>query len=554
MTHPQGPPAPPAWRTRVQSPLLQERAAKADALRARGLNPFANDFTPTHSAADLYRSWGALEHDALEASGVEVRVGGRVRFVRRMGRALFVKIQDRSCRPGSKPAWQGEAPSDDFLQLFVSEAAVGAEVFEALQTLDLGDIVGATGTLMRTKRGELSVAVAALRVVTKAIRPLPAKFGGMQDVELRYRQRYVDLILHEDAREVFFARVAVVRALRNFFDERGFLEVETPMLHPVLGGANARPFTTHHNALNMPLYLRIAPELHLKRLLVGGMERVYEINRNFRNEGLSRQHNPEFTMMEFYQAWATCDDLLPLTEAVIIHVAHALNPRPWTPEPDEQGEIPANAGVHLRDGALLVRVDGRDVSLEGPWRRLSIPVAVADALGGTAEQVWDLAWLQPHARAAGIDTKAMPDAGAVMYALFEHLLEHTLVQPTFVVDYPASVSPLARRRDSDPRLVDRFELFIAGREIANGFSELNDPEDQYGRFADQLANHAAGDEEAMQMDEDYVRALEYGMPPAAGEGIGIDRLVMLMTGAASIRDVLLFPHMRPEQGGGGDAV
>ena len=533
------------YRSRMDSPLLQERIDKADAMRAQGKHPFANGFLVSHSAADLFGSFGSLTHDELVAAEKTVAVAGRVRFVRRMGKALFIKIADRSCRPGVKPGWLDTVPTDEFLQIFVSQASVGEEAFAFLAALDLGDIVGVHGGLMRTKTGELSVAATQVQLLTKAIRPLPAKFGGLQDVETRYRQRYVDLVLNEESREVFLARVAIVRTLRRWFEDRGYLEVETPMLHATLGGANARPFTTHHNALDLELYLRIAPELHLKRLLVGGFERVFEVNRNFRNEGLSRQHNPEFTMLEFYQAYATCDDLLPMTEQLVIDIAHSLKPVESTPAVDEDGVEQAFMGVHLRDGRLMIRHDGHDVCLEGPWKRFSIPQAAADVLGVPVTDVWNLELLLPKCREAGIDTRGL-DEGGLIYAIFEHFAEKTLIQPTFVIDYPASVSPLARRQDGDPRLVDRFELFMATREIANGFSELNDPEDQYGRFADQLAAKDAGAEETMQMDEDYIRALEYGMPPAAGEGVGIDRLVMMLTGAASIRDVLLFPHMRPE--------
>jgi lysyl-tRNA synthetase class 2 len=519
--------------------------AKIDAMRASGVNPFANGFVVSHTAAAIFAAWGAQDHDTLAGAGLNVTVAGRVRFVRRMGKALFIKIQDRSCRPGVKPSWQGSQPTDEFLQLFVSAATVGAETFESLATLDLGDIIGVQGGLMRTRTGELSVDAAQVTVLTKSVRPLPAKFGGITDVEMRYRQRYLDLVVNEESRRVFLARVEIVRQMRRWFDARDFLEVETPMLHVTLGGANARPFTTHHNALDMPLYLRIAPELHLKRLLVGGLERVYEINRNFRNEGLSRRHNPEFTMAEFYQAYAQCDDLLPMTEELILHLAGCLPQPEWEPVADEDGVVPANRGVHRRDGRLMIRMDGNDIELKAPFARLSIPESVAAALGVPVSGIWELELLVEACDSRGIRVPVQ-QPGNLIYALFEHLVEPHLVEPTFVIDYPASVSPLARRKDSDPNLVDRFELFIGGREVANGFSELNDPEDQYERFAGQLEAKEAGDEETMQMDEDYIRALEYGMPPAAGEGIGIDRLVMVLTGAPSIRDVLLFPHMRPE--------
>jgi lysyl-tRNA synthetase class 2 len=533
------------YRTRTEAPLLAERIAKVDEIRARGENPFANGFVVSHAAAELFAAHREHDHDHLASLDASVQVAGRVRFVRRMGKALFIKIQDRSCRPDVKPAWAETTPTDDFLQIFVSAGVIGAERFAELADLDLGDIVGVSGGLMRTRTGELSVNASSVLILTKSIRPMPTKFGGLHDIETRYRQRYVDLILNEESREIFLSRVEIVKQMRRWFEDHAFLEVETPMLHTTLGGANAKPFMTHHNALDMPLYLRIAPELHLKRLLVGGMERVFEINRNFRNEGLSRQHNPEFTMIEFYMAYATCDDLLGLTEELIMFLANCLKASPWTPEADEDGVVPANRGVHLRDGELMIRMDGKDISLRAPFARVSIPAAVAEKLGVEVSAVWDVELLRKAAADAHLSV-AVPDAGNLIYALFEHHCESSLVQPTFVVDFPASVSPLARRQDANPELVDRFELYVGGREIANGFSELNDPEDQYGRFADQLEAHAAGDEETMHMDEDYIRALEYGMPPAAGEGIGIDRLVMILTGAPSIRDVLLFPHMRPE--------
>lgn len=513
------------YRERFDNQVLQERLEKVEALRGTETPPFANGFEPAHDAATLFAMHASDDAEALEAKAVEVEVAGRIRFFRRMGKACFIKVQDRSCRPGVKPAFGDAEPTDDYLQLFVSKAEVGDAAFERIIALDLGDIVGASGVLMRTRTGELSVKVRAFHLLTKSSRPLPEKFKGLTDVEQRFRQRYVDLVMNDEAREVFFTRTLALRYIRRFLEDRGYLEVETPMMHGTPGGATARPFTTHHNALDMDLYLRIAPELYLKRLLVGGLERVFELNRSFRNEGVSRQHNPEFTMLEFYCAYATHEDLIALTEEMIVGLITEL-------------KGPA-------DGTLSTTYQGQTLDWTRPWRRVSVADAVAAKTGLRADEVWDPARLTPHAKALGIDAEGM-DPGKLLFSVFEAACEADLVQPTFLVDFPAAVSPLARRKDDDPRLVDRFELYVAGREIGNGFSELNDPADQYVRFAQQLEAREAGDDEAMAMDEDYIRALEYGMPPAAGEGIGIDRLMMLLTDSASIRDVILFPHMRPE--------
>jgi lysyl-tRNA synthetase class 2 len=516
-----------AYRARLTGALARERHDRILALRAEGEQPFATAFDVTHTAADIFEAFGHLAHDALESLDDTIRAAGRVRFMRRMGKAVFLKVQDRSVRPGIKPSWEGGEIADEYLQVFVSKSAVGDAAFERVLKLDLGDIVGAVGGLMRTRTGELSVAATDVRLLTKAVRPLPKKVKGFADAERRYRQRYVDLVVDMESREVFRKRSRILSMIRSFLDERDYVEVETPMLHPTLGGAAARPFRTHHNALSLDMYLRIAPELYLKRLVVGGFERVYEINRNFRNEGLSRQHNPEFTMIEFYEAYATHEKLMSMTEELIASLAERLD-------------------VRLPDGRLGVVWDGVEIVLEAPFRRIRIHEAVARLLHVEERQLEDASWVHDRLVEHGIGVPIGSDIGAQVYALFESLCEQELIQPTFVVDFPASVSPLARRKESDPTLVDRFELFVGGREIANGFNELNDPEDQYVRFAQQLEAREAGDEEAMEMDLDYIRALEYAMPPTAGEGIGIDRLVMLLTGSASIRDVVLFPHMRPE--------
>jgi lysyl-tRNA synthetase class 2 len=504
--------------------IIGERRDKAAALRAAGSDPFRNDVAPTTALAALRE-----QHDSL-ASGQELaetaRVAGRVVAKRDQGKTVFVRIRDTSAE----------------LQLFVNAKELAADdLAQVLPNVDLGDIVVSEGPIMKTRTGELSIKARRLWIATKALRPLPTEHFGLSDIEQRYRQRYVDLAISPDVREVFRKRTAIVRGIRRFLDARGFLEVETPMMHPIIGGAAARPFTTHHNALDMQLFMRIAPELYLKRLVVGGFERVYEINRNFRNEGLSRQHNPEFTMLEFYQAWATYTDLMDLTEQMV-------------------GEL-------ARDvcGGTRVTWDGVELELAPPWRRLTIRDAVRE-LGGIAEaaQVFeDPEFAARVATAHGVSPKdiarvmlgAMPTeseldrrvrAGHLGYLLFEKVAEHALVQPTFLTEFPLAVSPLARKTDRDPAFCDRFELFVNGKEIANGFSELNDPDDQRARFQAQVRAKAAGAEETMDYDEDYCRALEIGMPPAAGEGVGIDRLAMLLAGQASIRDVILFPLMRPE--------
>lgn len=511
--------------------LSEERYEKVTAMREEGLNPFANAFEVSHTAQEIFDAWGDRSKESLESETAVVRVAGRVRFVRKMGKAMFLKIQDRTSKPGLKENAIGPEDSDNFLQIYVSKDSLGEDAFAQAKRLDIGDIIGVEGGLMRTRTGELTIQGTQLTTLTKSVRPLPEKFKGLSDVEQRFRHRYVDLIMNEDVREIFEKRVKTIRMIREFLDARGFMEVETPMMHVTPGGAAAKPFVTHHNALDMPLYMRIAPELYLKRLLVGGFERVYEINRNFRNEGLSRRHNPEFTMVEFYQAYATYEDLMDLTEEMIAHIAREV------------------VGVQ-DDGQVVVHAEGHAINLSQPWRRVRVDDAVAEAWNVPVETVRDPAWLKAEIKKLKLDLPD-EDPGRMLMELFEEKVEHTLIQPTFVIDFPASVSPLARRKEDNPEEVDRYELFVLGRELANAFSELNDPEDQYGRFAAQLAARDAGDEEAMPMDEDYVRALEYGMPPAAGQGIGIDRLVMLLTGAESIREVILFPHLRPEDPGQG---
>ena len=490
--------------------LIAERREKLAALRAGG-TAFPNDFKPTHHAADLHQRHGQVSNEELEPRAVQVAVAGRMMLKRVMGKACFATLQD-----GSFGATHGR------IQLYITQDAVGAEALAFFKHLDLGDIVGCTGTLFRTRTGELSIKATQVRLLTKSLRPLPDKFHGMADQEQKYRQRHVDLITDEAARVRFVARSKTLSSIRGFMVEHGFLEVETPMLHPIPGGANAKPFVTHHNALDQQMFLRIAPELYLKRLLVGGFERVFEINRSFRNEGISVRHNPEFTMMEFYAAYWTHHELMDYTEAVLRHAARAAA------------------------GSALLSYGGKPVDLEQPFTRLSVRDALVAHAGLSAAEATDPMVLRARLKSQGDEPPAHWTLAELQFGMFEAAVEAQLWQPTYIVDYPVEVSPLARASDADPSITERFELFICGREMANGFSELNDAEDQAARFQAQAANKEAGDEEAMYFDADFIRALEYGMPPAGGCGIGLDRLVMLLTDSASIRDVILFPALRRE--------
>ena len=485
--------------------LITERREKLAAIRKQGI-AFPNDFKPTHHAADLQLRHGSTPNEELEPQAIRVAVAGRLMLKRVMGKASFGTLQDASGR----------------LQLFVTRDALGEVAYEAFKHGDLGDIVGAEGLLFRTKTGELSVRVTALRLLTKSLRPLPDKFHGMTDQEQKYRQRYVDLMTDDSARERFVARSKAVSSIRNFMVEHGFLEVETPMLHPIPGGANAKPFVTHHNALDQEMFLRIAPELYLKRLLVGGFDRVFEINRNFRNEGISVRHNPEFTMMEFYAAYWNHHDLMDFTENVLRHAARAAA------------------------GTATLSYAGKPVELDRPFARLSVRNSLIEHAGLSAVEADDAKQLHAKLKALGVEPPARWSLAELQFSLFEAVVEAKLWQPTFIIDYPVEVSPLARASDTNPAVTERFELFITGREVANGFSELNDAEDQAARFASQALSKEAGDEEAMYYDADFIRALEYGMPPAGGCGIGIDRLIMLLTDSPSIRDVILFPALRRE--------
>ena len=491
--------------------LIAERRGKLAQLREGGI-AFPNDFKRTHFAGDLQAEFADAERwnaEALEGEGRRVAVAGRILLKRVMGKASFVQIQDESGR----------------LQLFLQANVLG-EVYDAFKGWDVGDIVGAEGVLTRTKTGELSVRADVLRLLTKSLRPLPDKFHGLADIEQRYRQRYVDLIVTPESRDVFVKRSKIIRAMRAWLDARRFLEVETPMMHYIPGGATAKPFVTHHNALDLELYLRVAPELYLKRLVVGGLERVYEINRNFRNEGVSTRHNPEFTMLELYEAYATYTEIMDLTEEVIRHAAEQVL------------------------GTTQLQWEGQAIDVGPRFRRWSMTDAVLEHNPEIArEDLRDVEKMRAHCARLRIPVKASYGWGKLLLEIFEKTVEHTLIQPTFITDHPVEVSPLARANDGDPELTDRFELFVGGKELANGFSELNDPEDQAARFQAQVEAKAGGDDEAMHFDADYIRALEVGMPPTGGLGIGIDRLVMLLTDRASIRDVLLFPYMRPEQTG-----
>lgn len=486
--------------------LVEERRAKLAALREAG-NPFPNDFRRTDLAAELHHGYADYSNERLETKPRMVSVAGRMMLKRVMGKASFATIQDMSGR----------------IQLYIARDVTGEEAYSAFKHYDLGDILGAAGTLFRTKTGELSVRVTHLRLLTKTLRPLPEKFHGLTDQEQKYRQRYLDLVTNEDSRKVFITRSRIIQAIRECLAARGYLEVETPMMHPIPGGAAARPFVTHHNALDTDLYLRIAPELYLKRLVIGGIEKVFEINRSFRNEGISTRHNPEFTMLEFYEAYQEYTYLMDLTEIMLREVAE---------------KVLGNAKVTYQ---------GREIDLAKPFERLTITRAIEKFHPEYSEaQLGDRAFLISRLKALGVPFKPEDGIGGLQLTLFDETTEHLLFEPTFIIDYPAEVSPLARRNDSNPAVTDRFELYIAGREIANGFSELNDPDDQKARFQEQARAKEAGDVEAMYYDEDYIRALEYGLPPTAGEGIGIDRLVMLFTDNPSIRDVILFPQLRRE--------
>ncbi len=486
--------------------IIAERREKLKAWRATG-RAYPNDFRRENTAEKLDELYGEKSKEELAATPIEVRVAGRIMLKRVMGKASFITVQDLSGR----------------IQFYVTRDNVGEAVYEDFKKWDLGDIVGAIGTLMKTKTGELTVQCSEIRLLAKCLRPLPEKFHGLTDIEQKYRQRYLDLITSEATRFTFVARSRMIASIRHYMVHHGFLEVETPMMHPIPGGAAAKPFVTHHNALDMDLFLRIAPELYLKRLVVGGFEKVFEINRNFRNEGLSPRHNPEFTMMEFYEAYADYRTLMDFTEGLLRHAAREAL------------------------GTEVFEYQGRTLDLSKPFRRMTIVEAIhAYHPGYSLTMLNDAGWLRHKLADLGVEVKPNAGLGTLQMQLFEETTEAELWEPTYIIDYPTEVSPLARRSDTNPDITERFELYIVGREIANGFSELNDPEDQAARFLEQAKAKEAGDEEAMYFDADYIRALEYGLPPTGGCGIGIDRLVMLLTNSPSIRDVILFPQMRPE--------
>ena len=488
--------------------LRQQRIDKLDTLRQRGINPFANDFVPGATAAEVVSRFGTVEEEDLENYSSRVKVAGRLMSLRLFGKAAFAHLKDRSGR----------------IQIYVRKDTIDKDLFEAFKLFDIGDFIGVEGRVFKTRTGELTILVEQLCLLTKSLRPLPEKWHGLKDVETRYRQRYVDLLVNEEVADTFRKRIKIIDGIRDFFKKRDFLEVETPMMQPIAGGATARPFVTHHNALNMELFLRIAPELYLKRLVVGGFERVFEINRNFRNEGISIQHNPEFTMLEFYQAYATYLDLMQLTEELFATLAEQVC------------------------GSTTVAYQGQEIDLTPPWDHLTVIESIEKYGSLPAERLQDQESLLQILQEMNIEVEKKDRSyGKLLMKVFDETVESKLIQPTFITDYPVEVSPLSRRNETNPAVTDRFELFIAGREMANAFSELNDPLDQRDRFIQQSEEKAAGDEEAHQYDADYIRSLEYGLPPTAGEGIGIDRLVMLLTDSSSIRDVILFPLLKPEK-------
>lgn len=486
------------------SELLQIRRAKLDELRGLGIDPFGKKYVRTAAAGEILSKYDGQTHDELEELALEVSIAGRIMAKRVMGKASFAHIQDLSGK----------------IQIYVRQDSIPETQYAAFSVLDLGDIIGIRGTVFKTKTGETSIKVSNLEVLSKSLLPLPEKYHGLKDVELRYRQRYVDLIINPEVQQTFIARSRIIQSMRRYLDSLGYLEVETPTLHTIAGGAAARPFITHHNTLDMQLYMRIAIELHLKRLIVGGLEKVYEIGRVYRNEGISTRHNPEFTMIELYEAYADYKDIMHLTESMIAHIAQEVL------------------------GTQKINYQGHEVDLTPQWRRITMVDAVKEVTGVDFSVHMTDEEAQRLAKEHRVPVEKHMTFGHILNAFFEQFVEETLIQPTFVTGHPVEISPLAKKNDQDPRFTDRFELFIVAREHANAFSELNDPIDQRQRFEAQIQEKEQGNDEAHEMDDDFIRALEYGMPPTGGLGIGVDRLIMLLTNAASIRDVLLFPHMR----------
>jgi lysyl-tRNA synthetase class 2 len=489
------------------SDLIQQRIKKLEVLRRDGIDPYPNDFRVIHTSRDLHETFDSLSDEELKSVGETFCLAGRVMAIRDFGKASFIQIQDRNGR----------------IQAYLQRDIVGDAAFQLFKTFDIGDFIGFEGKIFRTKTRELTLQVQSFRLLVKSLRPLPEKWHGLTDIEARYRQRYLDLIANPKVKEIFLTRIKTIQRIRDFFVQRDFIEVETPMLHPIPGGATAKPFKTHHNALNMELYMRVAPELFLKRLVIGGLERVFEINRCFRNEGISTQHNPEFTMLEFYQSYATYEDMMKTTEELLCSMAKDIH------------------------GGPRLTYQGMEIDFTPPWRRITFQESLLECGKVDPAALKEPSKAIEVARGLGLELKKGMSHGRVLADLFKERVEPHLLQPTFVTHYPTEVSPLSRRNGSDPEVVDRFELFIAGREIANGFSELNDPVDQRERFLKQLKERGDEADAVLILDEDFLRALEFGMPPTAGEGIGIDRLVMLLTDAPSIRDVIFFPLLRMEK-------
>ncbi|MGD9320730.1 MAG: lysine--tRNA ligase [Desulfobacteraceae bacterium] len=489
------------------SPLIEERRKKADTLRDMGVHLYPAGFRCDMTAAQAEKRYGQMDKEALEKEKQSFSMAGRIMAVRSFGKAAFIHFKDRT------------GP----IQAYIRKDKVGEEQYEVFRHMDMGDIIGVQGTFFRTRTGELTLLADRITLLSKSMRPLPEKWHGLTDKETRYRQRYLDLIVNDHVKEVFILRNRIIQSIRNFFIHRDFLEVETPMMQPIPGGATARPFKTFHNALGMNLYLRVAPELYLKRLVIGGLERVFEINRNFRNEGISIQHNPEFTMLEFYMAHATYEDLMVLTEELFNHLLK---------------EISEKNSIEYQQNSI---------DFTPPWPRLTLFDALRDMAGVQEEVLTDISAATKFAQSKDITLSRTDSLGKILAKIFDQMVEPKLVQPTFIIGYPVEISPLSRRNDENPEIVDRFELFIGGKEIANAFTELNDPDDQRDRFLEQVSLRESGDHEAQFMDEDFLTALEYGLPPTAGEGIGIDRVVMLLTDSPSIRDVIFFPHMRAKE-------
>jgi lysyl-tRNA synthetase class 2 len=489
------------------SELIQQRVRKLETLREEGIDPFPNDFKVTHTTSDLHETFGSRSEEELKSVEERFSLAGRIMAIRDFGKASFIHIQDAKGR----------------IQAYLQKSVVGDQAFKDFKTFDIGDFIGVEGKVFRTKTGELTLLVQTLKLLVKSLRPLPEKWHGLTDIEARYRQRYLDLIVNPKVKEVFLKRIRAIQRIRDFFGQRGFVEVETPMLHPIPGGATAKPFKTHHNALDMDLYMRVAPELFLKRLVIGGFERIFEINRSFRNEGISTQHNPEFTMLEFYQAYATHEDMMQMTEELLSSMVEEIHGKP------------------------SLTYQGKEIDFTRPWQRRPFKEVVLEYGKFDPAVLKDPSKAIEAAKGLGLELKKGTSHGRVLADLFKEVVEPHLHPPTFITHYPTEVSPLSRRNGKDPTVVDRFELFIAGREIANGFSELNDPIDQRERFIQQLKERGDEADFFLRLDEDFLRALEFGMPPTAGEGIGIDRWVMLLTDSPSIRDVIFFPLLRMEQ-------